>query len=207
MNPRPTPSPAPRRRLATLVALLVALIPGALLATAAPASAHAALVSSDPADGSRVASLPAEVTLEFNEEISDPAYVVVTAPDGVRVNSGDAVVRGARVTQDLDAQGLALPAGSYTLAYRVVSADGHPISGEQTFEVTSATAADPAAPADDQPDDQADDQAGDQPGTTAADSDDDGWGATATGLAVAGIVALLVLAGAVLLRARRGGRA
>ncbi|WP_228387858.1 MULTISPECIES: copper resistance CopC family protein [unclassified Nocardioides] len=197
MNARPTTSPAPRRRLATLAALLLALIPGTLLAAAAPASAHAALVSSDPADGSRVASLPDEVTLEFNEEISDPAYVVVTAPDGVRVNSGDATVRGPRVTQALDAQGLALPAGSYTLAYRVVSADGHPISGEQTFEVETATAADPATETD----------RTDEGATEGGAAADDDWGATATGLVVAGVVALVVLAGALLLRARRGGTA
>jgi len=193
VNHRPLPSSTPRRRLATLAALLVALVPGLLLATAHPASAHAALISSDPADGSSVETLPGEVTLEFNEAIADPAYVVVTAPDGVRVNVGDATVAGPQVTQALDAQGLALPAGTYTLAYRVVSADGHPISGEQTFEVATPTAADTTASTEDTG--STDDTAG----------DDDGRDTLSTVLLGAGVVAMLGLGGALVLRARRGG--
>ncbi|WP_166389786.1 copper resistance protein CopC [Nocardioides ochotonae] len=194
MNHRPVTSSTPRRRLATLAALLVALVPGLLLATALPASAHAALVSSDPADASSVETLPDEVTLEFNESIADPAYVVVTAPDGVRVNSGDAAVAGPQVTQALDAQGLALPAGTYTLAYRVVSADGHPISGEQTFEVETPTVADADAADAAQTDE-----------TAEGAGNDDGGDALSTVLLVAGVVAVFGLGGALVLRARRGG--
>nr|WP_279536282.1 copper resistance protein CopC [Nocardioides ochotonae] len=165
-----------------------------MLATALPASAHAALVSSDPADASSVETLPDEVTLEFNESIADPAYVVVTAPDGVRVNSGDAAVAGPQVTQALDAQGLALPAGTYTLAYRVVSADGHPISGEQTFEVETPTVADADAADAAQTDE-----------TAEGAGNDDGGDALSTVLLVAGVVAVFGLGGALVLRARRGG--
>nr|WP_301539721.1 copper resistance CopC family protein [Nocardioides sp. zg-DK7169] len=174
-----------------------------MLAPTAPAWAHAALVSSDPGDGDRVETLPDEVALEFNEPIADPAYVVVTAPDGVRVNSGDAVVDGTRVTQDLDAQGLALPAGSYTLAYRVVSADGHPVSGEQTFEVATATEASGQPATGSAGSTEAD--ASDAQSEAAAD--DDGWDATTVALLVAGIVAVLALAGALVLRGRREGSA
>src|SRR5690606_39662140 len=54
---------------------------------------------------------------------------------------GEPDVLGTTVTQPLRESG---PSGTYTLAYRVVSADGHSISGELTFDVTSGPA--PAAP-------------------------------------------------------------
>jgi methionine-rich copper-binding protein CopC len=104
----------------------------------APASAHATLVGSDPKDGATVRELPSEVSLEFSEAVGSPAYVEVTASDGTDVGSGDPEVLDAIVTMPLASEG---PAGTYTLAYRVVSADGHPISGELTFDVTTGSTA------------------------------------------------------------------
>ncbi len=98
---------------------------------AAPASAHAALVSSDPADGQRLAALPGSASLTFNEEISPPSYVVVTAPDGSRADQGEPAVAGSTVSVDL-AKG---QEGTYALAFRVISADGHPVTGRLTFVV------------------------------------------------------------------------
>ncbi|NHA01095.1 copper resistance protein CopC [Nocardioides sp. W3-2-3] len=115
--------------------LLRVLAPLALLAAvglpAAPAWAHAALVSSDPADGQRLSALPGTATLTFNEEISPPSYVVVTAPDGSRADRGEPRVDGSTVTVDL-AKG---EEGTYALAFRVISADGHPVTGRLTFVV------------------------------------------------------------------------
>ena len=74
--------------------------------------------------------------LTFDEDIDGSAYVVVTAPDGSRVGQGEPQVLGNTVTEPLDAVGLA---GTYTLAYRVVSTDGHPVSGELTYTVTAGT--------------------------------------------------------------------
>lgn len=115
--------------------VLRVLAPLALLAAvglpAAPAWAHAALVSSDPADGRRLPALPGTATLTFNEEISPPSYVVVTAPDGSRANRGEPRVDGSTVAVDL-ARG---QEGTYALAFRVISADGHPVTGRLTFVV------------------------------------------------------------------------
>lgn len=115
--------------------ILRVLAPLALLAAvglpAAPAWAHAALVSSDPADGQRLPALPGTATLSFNEEISPPSYVVVTAPDGSRADRGEPRVDGTKVTVDL-AKGRE---GTYALAFRVISADGHPVTGRLTFVV------------------------------------------------------------------------
>lgn len=101
---------------------------------AAPASAHATLVSSDPQDGASLDSEPRSVSVTFNEDVATPAQLQVTAPDGTGVAEGEPAIDGTTVTQTLRDSG---QAGRYTVAYRVVSADGHPVSGELTYEVTS----------------------------------------------------------------------
>lgn len=115
----------------TLRACAALLVLGVLGLPAAPAWAHAALVSSDPSDGQRLAALPGSATLTFNEEISPPSYVVVTAPDGSRADQGEPRVDGSEVAVDL-AKG---QQGTYALAFRVISADGHPVTGRLTFVV------------------------------------------------------------------------
>ena len=82
--------------------------------------------------------LPGEVVLEFSDDISAPAYVVVTAPDGSRPATGPAEVDGTVVTQTLTAGTAGTATGPYTIAYRAVSVDGHTITGEIGFEVTGA---------------------------------------------------------------------
>jgi copper resistance protein C len=111
-----------------LAALVVLPLPSAV--------AHAELIDSDPKDGATVKTLPDEVVLEFSEEVGSPAFVDVAAADGTKVTDGDPQVLGAKVEAPLAADG---PSGTYTIAYRVVSADGHPISGELTFEVTTGS--------------------------------------------------------------------
>jgi methionine-rich copper-binding protein CopC len=113
------------------------LVVAAVLAVLAPlpAHAHAALVGTDPADGASVAQAPGAVTLEFSEPVTR-SEVVLTAPDGTRVPL-DVGARDREVTGTVrDAAGTD-QRGTWTLAYRVVSADGHPISGTSTFETTT----------------------------------------------------------------------
>jgi methionine-rich copper-binding protein CopC len=115
-----------------LAALVVLPLPSAV--------AHAELIDSDPKDSATVQTLPDQVVLEFSEEVGSPAFVDVTAADGTKVADGDPQVLGAKVEAPLTANG---PPGTYTIAYRVVSADGHPISGELTFDVTTGSAGAP----------------------------------------------------------------
>ena len=123
---------------ALLAALLVALTVTAL--TPGRAFAHAGLVSSDPAEGATLQSAPARVTLEFSEPIEAPAYVVVTGPDSTTHQLEDPAVADAVVTQRLDPATLAAARteGAWTIAYRVVSADGHAVQGHVRFRVSSA---------------------------------------------------------------------
>ncbi|WP_030215585.1 copper resistance CopC/CopD family protein [Streptomyces sp. NRRL WC-3626] len=122
---------APRVR--TLVLLLLA-VTGALLAGAAPASAHAALTGSDPGQGAVVDTAPAQISLTFSEQIavSDDA-VRVLDPKGKRIDRGEpANPSGTTYTVRLLS---GLPDGTYTVAYQVVSADSHPVAGAFTFSI------------------------------------------------------------------------
>jgi len=111
----------------------MALIGGLVLLGAAPASAHAGLVSSDPADGARLDTAPEVVTLEFTEPVSvELGGVRVFASDGDRVDVGDTRSDAEIVEVDLEAD---LPDGAYVVTYRIVSADGHPVQGGLVFSV------------------------------------------------------------------------
>lgn len=101
--------------------------------TGGPAAAHATLVSTDPGEGARLPSAPAEVTPEFSEGVSLGAgYARVLGADGERVDAGAADTDGGTVTVPLRSD---LPDGGYLVSYRVVSADSHPISGAFSFVV------------------------------------------------------------------------
>lgn len=165
--PRPSPQLAPLARLrAALLTTLVALVAlGGLVVTAVPAGAHAGLVDSDPADGATITQFTGEVTLTFSEEVRGPVTVVVTDPDGTGLQDGDATIDGTRVVQPVER---AVVAGLHTIAYRVISADGHPITGQVrvTVEPTSSEdgvpeptqSADPGASSDTSSDTAADDE-------------------------------------------------
>lgn len=121
---------------------------------AVPASAHAELISSDPRDGAKLASSPGEVTLTFEENI-DPktarSRVEAKADDGFTYSVDPKPrVEGAEVVVPL---GAVTAAGQYTVTYRVVSEDGHPVEGSIDFIVTEPVEApvDPAATTDTSP--------------------------------------------------------
>lgn len=122
---------APRVR--TLVLLFLA-VTGALLAGAAPVSAHAALTGSDPGQGAVVDRAPTQVSLTFSEQIavSDDA-VRVLDPKGKRVDKGDPANPSGTTYSVRLLSGL--PDGTYTVAYQVVSADSHPVAGAFTFSI------------------------------------------------------------------------
>jgi methionine-rich copper-binding protein CopC len=131
-------------RWSVLATVLVAGVL-ALLATilALPASAHAGLVSIDPADGATVTAAPSRVTLTFDEDMAEPAVVLVTGPDGQRAAVGPARVSGAVVSVGVD-----LPSpGRYTVAFRAVSADGHPVTDQTSFAFQPGGVASAGSPA------------------------------------------------------------
>ncbi|MBQ0827803.1 copper resistance CopC/CopD family protein [Streptomyces tagetis] len=120
-------------RLRTLVPLLLAAL-FALLAGAAPASAHAALTGSDPQQGAVVDEAPAQVSLTFSETVStDADSLRVLDPQGARVDDGKPFGTGGTTYAVKLKPDLA--DGTYTVAYQIVSADSHPVAGAYTFSI------------------------------------------------------------------------
>ncbi len=143
---RPRPSVPRLRAAAGLLALLALLT----WAGTAPASAHDQLLSSDPADGAVLDAPPVAVTLTFSAEILPISpTVLVRDSAGAVVVDAEPSVTGAVVTQSMPPT---VAAGLYSVAWRVVSADGHPIEGTFAFTVASPAGPNPSvttAPAPD----------------------------------------------------------
>lgn len=120
------------RQLAAVVAILV----GVLALGTGIASAHANVLSSTPSDGASLPSAPKEVSVTFSEDVSAVSGgLSVLNRDGKRVDDETSHVSNGRtlVTGISDA----LPDGTYVATYRVLSADGHPVSGSFLFGVGS----------------------------------------------------------------------
>lgn len=113
--------------------LLAGIVAAVLGLSADPAAAHAVLVATTPADGARLDEVPEEVVFEFNEPVSATTGAVrVFGSTGARVDDGTVDVTGATVTVALRDD---LGDGAYVASYRVLSADGHPVSGAIAFAV------------------------------------------------------------------------
>lgn len=146
---RARPRPSPRlplhvvpRSLRAVAALTITL---GLVFVAGPAQAHAVLEGSDPGQGAVVSTLPATVTLRFDESVTLlPTSVQVFGPDGSRVDRGTATHPGGsgpKASIGVSSQ----QHGTYLVSWRVISADSHPVSGAFTFSVGTTSAA-PVAP-------------------------------------------------------------
>ncbi len=97
-----------------------------------PAYAHSVLVSVVPADQSLTQTAPTEIVLTFDENVQDVGNaVVVLAPNGQHVESGPPNIVNSTVTQRL--KPITVP-GHYSIEYRVVSVDGHPVSAVVGFD-------------------------------------------------------------------------
>lgn len=100
-----------------------------------PAYAHDELVSTNPAADTTLEQAPSELELTYSGDIMDVAganQVRVTNAAGETVTEGEPEVDGTVVTQDLATQETD---DAYTVTWRVVSSDGHPIQGTFTYTV------------------------------------------------------------------------
>ncbi len=114
-----------------------------LIARAPGVAAHTELLLSDPADAARLDAVPTEVLMTFSEDLlPDTVKVSIADGNGMVIRVLDLIVDGAYVTVSWPA-GLTGP--DYTVNYRVVSQDGHPVSGSVSF--TAGQAPPSAAPA------------------------------------------------------------
>lgn len=106
---------------------------------AAPVGAHATLQDTSPADDALVEAVPAAVLLRFDEPVSATTGAVqVISPAGDRVDGAVEETDGGR---SISIGVVGNDRGTYTVAYRVVSNDGHTITGSFVFHVGERTGA------------------------------------------------------------------
>jgi methionine-rich copper-binding protein CopC len=138
-----------RRRLLSIV-LGSFVFAAAVLGTAGPAAAHDAAESSSPAQGATVPVPPEQVSVTFsNNPLGIGSSFSIKDASGAEWADGPVDIVDNVASQKLKA---GAPAGQYTVAWRAVSSDSHPIEGTFTFTASSAaegaaTAASPTAAA------------------------------------------------------------
>ncbi|AGB26385.1 uncharacterized protein, copper resistance protein CopC-like protein [Mycobacterium sp. JS623] len=120
------------RLIATLV--LAVSLTAAAVAGAGVASAHATRLATDPVENTELTTAPQKVSATFNEPLQPTfAAMTVVGPDNNLWSMGDPQVDGAIISVGLRPLG---PSGTYTVNYRVTSADGHVVSGSWSFKLT-----------------------------------------------------------------------
>lgn len=172
-----------------------------LFVLAVPASAHAELESSSPAEGAQLATAPLEIKLTFNEPVrlqSDPFKV--EGRDGTSWQVGTASAAGPVVTVPVTPAGAAQ---AYTVTYNLIAQDGDSMTGALHFTLTApvspATTSDSAPSSSPAPANPAT-PASTTPAAVVADSGFPAWAG------ILGAVAILLAAGVVVLQLVKGRR-
>ncbi|WP_067933951.1 copper resistance CopC/CopD family protein [Alicyclobacillus kakegawensis] len=123
---------------------LVAALAAGLLVWVQPlfVSAHAYIVRANPSAGAVVHKEPRRVQIWFDESVQAVFDAMrVVNQTGQRVDEHDARI-DARDSHLLECTLQPhLPPGLYTVEWRVISADGHPVSGDIPFRIAGAASA------------------------------------------------------------------
>lgn len=198
------------RRKAARLGVAAVLVVG-VVCSGGTAAAHASLTGSTPEDGAVLAEAPDEVVLEFDEQMQpDFSQVAVLDAEENHYEDGEPQTEGQTVTQAVSE----MPAGEYSISYRVGSADGHPVTGVIEFTVEPSggdgTADDPAADEPvaggaTEPATSGGESGEDTPeGEAAASEQPEDGTSTASVAAVVAAVVVVGIAGALVLRRRPG---
>jgi copper resistance protein C len=132
----------PIRQLLSGVLVAVILV-SALFGAAVPASAHDAAESTSPASGATVAAPPERVSITLNRNpLSLGSQIRVSDAAGNSWGDGNLEIVDNVASQRLKP---GAPAGVFTVAWRIVSSDSHPIEG--TFAFTATAGAPGSTPA------------------------------------------------------------
>lgn len=143
----PSAAAEPTRFLWRVLALLgvVALALVANCLTAPPAEAHDALAESNPAQGQTVTEKLDQIVLTFNEAplsgLQGGIVIQAVGPGGHEVTTGELRIQDRTLSRAV----LMTDQGDYTVSWRTVSADGHPIDGSYTFSYAGPIPAAPTA--------------------------------------------------------------
>lgn len=113
------------------------LLIGGLLLISAPASAHTSIVSFAPDAGQVLTTAPTQVTIVTTEAVREMgSAITVTSPSGQRVDDGSTEVQGTTVLVGLV---MLTETGDYTVNYRLLAQDGHPIEDSYTFTLSEVS--------------------------------------------------------------------
>lgn len=191
----------PLRRLSTsplaLVLSAFVMVVGTTFLSAMPALAHDQVVSASPGENVSLATAPSEVVIEFTADLLDTgALINVSNANGDDVTEGEIRLEGRTVTQPLQSN---LPNGQYTIVWRVVSSDGHPITDSYQFAI-----GEPVALVDDAPEAEPEDGASQAAavGNFAASASHLDWGRIASVALLGAFAGLTFYAGIIALRRR-----
>ncbi len=123
-------------RLIFLIAALLTITVGVFPDRSA--SAHVRLLVTSPKSDTLVTQPLKEVTLVFNEPGLKPTFTTVVVLDAAGRNYADGpiAVQGASIIQPVKP----LPAATIRVAWRTVSADGHPVEDHFSFTVAPEAA-------------------------------------------------------------------
>lgn len=117
----------------------MAALAGLCLILSSPTSfAHGQIVTSYPLMDSVSSPTPSQVWIEFDGQLQQIEGEVVntlkvTDSTGLVVSSEEAVIEGAKISTQVSDQSVG---GVFTVQYRIVSEDGHPVEGSYTFEAS-----------------------------------------------------------------------
>ncbi|WP_338657060.1 copper resistance protein CopC (plasmid) [Sporosarcina psychrophila] len=113
-----------------------------LFAFSSAVSAHTGLTSSSPAEGEEVVEDVHEVVLEFNTKIETMSTIKVFNEDEEEINIGNIQTSDNKMTGAFMSP---LDKGTYTVDWKIIGADGHPIQGSYSFVVIRDEIVDPDA--------------------------------------------------------------
>lgn len=123
--------PRPTNRMLTVLALMLV----ALLLPVAPASAHETVTGTNPEDGKKLSTTPEAIEISFSDTpLSMGSKIQITDSSGTNWAKGDVEIDGDNAVQPIKS---GAPAGEYTVTWRVVSSDSHPIDGTFSFTATN----------------------------------------------------------------------
>ena len=124
-------------RTAGAVVAAVLLAIGAAVGVATPVQAHDQIISTSPSEDGHVDTAPAEVSMVYTDSLIEVGAVVLVMDDTDKDwADGPVALDGPNATQAIKP---GMPDGIYQVRWRVVSSDGHPISGVYDFAVGTAT--------------------------------------------------------------------
>ena len=117
--------------------LIILIISGFLLFPAI-AHAHTSLIASAPAEGEVLTALPNAIELTFDDSMmkigkKDIGRILLRDPENRLVNLGEVLTSDKTVSAQI--KGNSKGSGLYKIYFRVVSADGHPVSGQINFSI------------------------------------------------------------------------